>query len=241
MISKRFLLLVPRLAQLKPGSADAEELRWALERLLMKAILVGGRRAVDRAIAALNARGRRFSLAETRGSLRTWRESLADGQRVLEIRANVSRTLRTTLVQYRAVRVPRLTRGQLERHARQQRFYARYLAAGQRAYAGDGYRRLSRADRLVLLIGELEADVNNGGFSQYLGNKGRRRARSALQALTTVGARSTARMLATALAPRVTPEQLDALDTRFYAAPEDLAVLTVRFLERGKGTSPSSP
>ncbi len=34
-----------------------------------------------------------------------------------------------------------------------------------------------------LLVGELEADVNNGGFSQYLDNEGRRRARAALAAL----------------------------------------------------------
>ena len=101
------------------------------------------------------------------------------------------------------------------------------MTVGQKAYRDPRY-RLAPADRLVLLIGELEADVNNGGFDQYLTNKGRRRARAALAALRTVGARKTAGMLAKAMAPRATPAQLPALDERFYRVPEDLAVFTAR-------------
>lgn len=88
----------------------------------------------------------------------------------------------------------RLTPRQRRIHAGQEAFYARYMAVGQKAYRDPRY-RLTPDDRLVLLVGELEADVNNGGFSQYLDNKGRRRARAALAALQKVGARKTARML----------------------------------------------
>jgi hypothetical protein len=46
--------------------------------------------------------------------------------------------------------------------------------------------------------------VNNGGFSQYLSNKGPRRARAALEA------------------------RLAALDKRFYAEAQDLPTLAAR-------------
>ena len=75
--------------------------------------------------------------------------------------------------------------------------------------------------------------MNNGGFSQYLHNKGRRRAQSAVRALEAIGARKTSVMLRKALSR--SPD-LDALDKRFYAAPEDLAALGARYLtERAKG------
>jgi hypothetical protein len=101
------------------------------------------------------------------------------------------------------------------------------MAVGARAYRRPAP-RLSRDDRLVLLIGELEADVNNGGFAQYLDNQGRRRAGAALAALRTVGAKRTARMLEQALAPGASSDRLSALADRFYAAPEDLPLLAGR-------------
>jgi hypothetical protein len=47
-------------------------------------------------------------------------------------------------------------------------FYARYLAVGHTAYALVNKARVASDDRLVLLIGELENNVNNSGFAQYL-------------------------------------------------------------------------
>ena len=109
------------------------------------------------------------------------------------------------------------------------------MTVGQKAYTDSSY-RLTPPDRLLLLIGELEADVNNGGFDQYLGNKGRRRALAALAALLMVGARKTADMLKKAMAPGTSPEERSALDERFYKVPEDLAVLAARRV--GLGPSP---
>ncbi|MBI1737571.1 MAG: DUF4375 domain-containing protein [Candidatus Rokubacteria bacterium] len=140
----------------------------------------------------------------------------------------MNRYFKSTLVKYFVVRELRLTPRQRRIHAIQEAFYAKYMAAGARAYAKGRPRRLDRGDRLALLIGELEADVNNGGFAQYLDNKGRRRAREALRALTQVGARRTAAMLAAAMAPGVTERQLAALDDRFSRVPEDLAVYVMR-------------
>jgi hypothetical protein len=94
-------------------------------------------------------------------------------------------------------------------------FYARYLSAGDKANASGSKARIAAGDRLVLLIGELQTNVNRCGFAQYLAHKGRRRAESALRALTTVGATQTANLLAAALAPGVSAARLSVLDRRF--------------------------
>lgn len=219
--------LLRRLSRLAPRRRKARELRMELEHLLMRITGAGGLRAAERAVAALNARDRHLALVRKAASSRTWREEVDGGRRTLEIQLVVGRGFRSALVRYQPVPTVRVTPRRRAIHAVQEAFYARYLEVGQKAYR-DPRRRLSPADRLVLLVGELEADVNNGGFSQYLDNKGRRRARSALAALRTVGARRTARMLVTAMAPRTTAPQRSALDARFHAASEDLALLTAR-------------
>ena len=134
---------------------------------------------------------------------------------------------RAASLTYVEVRVPRLRVAELERDAIQKRYYERYMAIGRRAYA-DPPGRISAMERRLLLVGELEADVNNGGFSQYLSNKGPRRARAALAALKAIGAKKTAGMLAAAMTPGASAARLDALDRRFYAAPDDLATLAAR-------------
>jgi hypothetical protein len=173
-----------------------------------------------------------LTLAEAAGTVRWWRATVP-GKRMIDISVNVNRYFKSTWVKYLRVREPpRLTPRQRRIDALQQAFYAKYTAAGQRAYGKGRAVRLRADDRLALLIGELEADVNNGGFAQYLDNKGRRRAQEALRALKRVGARRTAGMLSAAMASDVTERRLSALDDRFYRVPEDLAVYTMRHLER---------
>ena len=104
-------------------------------------------------------------------------------------------------------------------------FYARYESL-------DPVAALSEEDRLIGLVGELEADVGNGGFARYLDNKGVGRARAALAALTAIGARRTARWLSSALAAGKGSTALKTLDEQFCLEPEDLASLVMRHLER---------
>jgi hypothetical protein len=234
----RLIGLVQELTALPTRRRRANELTMELEHGLMRLTGGGGLRAAERAIAGLNARGRQLILAESHAGLRTWREELAGGRRMLQIRLAVTRAYRSASVRYQPVRPARLTPRQRTIHGLQQAFYARCMAVGQRAYRDPAY-RASAPDRLLLLIGELEADVNNGGFDQYLGNKGRRRARAALAALRAVGARKTAAMLARALAPETSPAERAALDDRFYRVPEDLAVLAARHV--GLRAAPSRP
>ena len=113
-------------------------------------------------------------------------------------------------------------------------FYARFLSVGDKAYAPGSRARLGGGDRLVLLIGELESNVTARGFAQYLARKGRRRAESALRALTTVGATRTAGILSAALASPASPSRLSELDRRFSNSREDLPALTMRYMERHK-------
>jgi hypothetical protein len=190
------------------------------------AIAPRGIRAVERAIATLNAHGRRLGLVAKHPAGGFWREELA-GERLLEISVVTGDLVRSAGVEYKSARPPQLTSAKQRKHALQEAFYARYMTVGQRAYTDPKY-RLRPPDRLLLLIGELEADVNNGGFDQYLLNKGRRRALAALAALRTVGARTTAAMLQKAMAPGTSDEERSALDARFYRVPEDLAVLAAR-------------
>src|SRR3954453_11438859 len=91
-------------------------------------------------------------------------------------------------------------------------FYARYLSVGDRAYSPGSRNRISGDDRLVLLIGELHTNVSTPCFAEYLASKGRRRAQSALRALTIVGATRTARMLSAALEPAAPPSRLSAIE-----------------------------
>jgi hypothetical protein len=225
----RLVSLVRRLTALPTRSRQARKLEHQLEHLVLKTITTGGLRAVERAIATLNAHGRRLALVAKHPVGGLWREEF-DGGRSLEISAVTGKIIQTTHVQYRSAPKAPLPTPRGRKHALQEAFYARYMAVGQKAYPNPRY-RLTPSDRLLLLIGELEADVNNGGFDQYLGNKGRRRALAALAALRTVGARKTADMLKKAMAPGTSAEQRSALDDRFYRGPEDLAVLAARHVK----------
>jgi hypothetical protein len=100
-------------------------------------------------------------------------------------------------------------------------FYERYAQLAARGAA------LSPDERLIELVGELEADLNNGGFDQYLRNKGEERGRDALAALSAIGARRTGRWLAAALAAGPGATALGRLDEQFNEKPEDLASLVM--------------
>ena len=217
--------ILKALARLEPRTKKALPLRIKGDHLLMATLKSGGLRAVQRLVKTLNAKGHRFEPVNPGPGRRWWREEL--DRRAFEIRVWSSRALKMSVLHYVPTRLQKLTPAQLELQAVQKRFYDRYLEVGQKAYRDPRY-RLSAMDRRLLLVGELEADVSNGGFSQYLDNKGRRRARSAFAALTAIGARKTAAMLEEAMSPRVSEARLSVLDDRFCKAPEDLAVLAVR-------------
>jgi hypothetical protein len=209
------------LVALTPGRASKRAEAECQTRLL-SCLRRAGARAAARLLTALKHRYPRSDAQARRGSW-LWGLERAQPARAIYV------TMHPGAIYFSYGLLPQPSPRRKTRHAMQERFYARWLELGQRAYRSPAPGRLSPADRLVLLVGELEADVNNGGFEQYLSNQGRRRARQALAALERVGARRTAALLAAALDAEATPREWDALDRRFYRVPEDLAVLVMRY------------
>jgi hypothetical protein len=221
--------LLGQLVQTEPGGKQAEQVRAELEHALMRVLVRTGPQGLAAFERRLRAQGVTFTRTTERGSLRAWRADLPQ-ERLLEIAVNAGPYVRTVYVDYRSTRARRLTKREREAAARQAVFYTRYLAAGRIAYTTGGRGRLKAADRLILVVGELEADVNNGGFRQYLENKGIGRAREAVEALERIGARRTLRMLKAAMTVSHGP-RLDSLDEQFQKAAEDLPGLTMKSLE----------
>jgi hypothetical protein len=196
--------------------------------MLLRLITGSGLRAAERLVGTLKRVGIAASLDETGKGRRGWNWLADDGRRELTIRVWSGPALRAASVwwierQAAVVLSPR----ESARDERQTAFHAAFESIGAKAY-GPNPPRLSSRDRTILLVGELEADVNNGGFSQYLSNKGRARAGAALRALKSIGAKRSAALLEAALTPGVSESRLSRLDDRFYARGEDLAGLAVR-------------
>ena len=129
------------------------------------------------------------------GSVRAWRHTVAD--RILVLQTLTARDMKNATILLLAGPAPPRPEGTIDMPCR----IASMLATTRCGPAGASRttKRPSAADRLVRVIGDLEADVNNGGFDQYLSNKGRPQARRAAKCLRSIGARRTGRLLESAL------------------------------------------
>jgi len=214
----------------KPGTKLADKARWAIESLLMAMLKSVGIRGIRAALKEVSADGHRLELVENADGNRRW-EARIDGGRVVEITVYSASGVQSTSVDYRVEKAEPPTRGQQRRMEAQSTFYDCYENIAKMAHGADRKKRLSRDERIILLTGELEADVNNGGFSQYLLNKGRRRAKQALEALRTIGAERTAILLEQALQEKISEAELDRLDTRYYRQAEDVPSLVAKHLQ----------
>jgi hypothetical protein len=210
-----------RLVTLPPDTPAADKERWAIESALMKLLRKGGMDAVRQAVEAALPDAELVFF----GPLHEWRRTFPDG-RVLAVAARDADDLLSTSVVWKPAPPP-LTARQKARYALHERFYALYEEAAMRVIASPRA-RLTPLERRAVLVGELEADVNNGGFSQYLLNKGRPRARQALAALESIGSRQVAALLRRALERGADMEELSA---RFFASREDLPALVLRSAE----------
>jgi len=114
---------------------------------------------------------------------------------------------------------------------------------------------LTEEEKLLVAIWDLEAEVNNGGFSQYYFNSGGDNALFVVDALNRIGAHSTARIVQQAndyFGLDGPPSDIDrrqeiilaisdreekpweALDSAFYEYPDDLESLQKAYL-RSRG------
>jgi len=233
---RRLTTLVGQLATLSPASPKASPIRAEVEHFLLRLLAGAGLRGVDAALGSLSRSGVPITLHNREPGVRIWAGLLPQQNAELRITVTANRLIRTTLVTWRAPLPAVPTRHQETRQRIHDVFYARYLAAGRKAYAPRPG-RLSRADRWFLLVGEFEADIQNGGFRQFLTNKGRRRASAVLRVLEAIGVPKTAGLLRTALQPTIPAPALDRLTRQFDRTDEDLAAATVRHL----GLVPPTP
>jgi hypothetical protein len=213
---------VGRLLALEPGTDAAVAEQHRIEHLLMTALKQGGRAGGEQLVESLAASG--YTVEPVPALPCMWRVVIPR-PRVLELWFTGLDEPVVAALSYR-IGKPWGTKAQKRAARLQAAFYARYEKIDPGAPA------LSPHDRMIQLVGELEADINNGGFGQYLDNKGEARAREALKQLSTIGARRTARWLTAALAAAADSRILEKLDQQFYARPEDLAALVMAHIEK---------
>ena len=220
MTSKSLSALVDSLVAQTPGTPAAEQAQRPIETLLMSALKRGGRRDGERLVESLATHG--YTLERLDALPCMWRVGIPS-PRVLEIWFTGGDTPVIAALSYR-VGKPWGSSAQKKAAKLQAEFYRRYEALAPRAG------KLSADDRLLQLIGEFEADVNNGGFGQYLDNKGEARAREALASLSAIRAKRSARWLAAALEGRGGDDGLAHLDREFWENAEDLASLAMTYI-----------
>ena len=201
--------------------------RAAFERGLREAATAGLMPEVERRLEELRAAGFTIELVEDKGHWREWKVGLDDKRYVASMTALAYPDMQSAHLIYKAA-PKKLRRTRKDRL--QEAFYARYNALWERL-GDDPDAAMDDDDRRVLLVGDFEGDVNNGGFSQYLSNKGRERAALALAALQAIGAKRTARMLQDALEHENDAARLEALTDEFYESYDDVAALTARQLK----------
>jgi hypothetical protein len=216
--------LVDALVSVTPGSAAAEEPQCAIESLLMDALKGGGRPAGEGLVDSLAGHG--YVLERLDALPCMWRVAIPP-PRVLEIWFTGGNDPAVAALSYR-IGKPWGSKKQRIAATLQAAFYERYEKL---VLPGDAK---SPDEQLIQLVGQLEADINNGGFDQYLRNKGEERSREALASLSVIGARRTARWLASALEAGAGADALERLDKQFYAKPEDLASLVMTYIKRKK-------
>jgi hypothetical protein len=217
---------IRRLLSVAPGSRAAVAEQEAISSLFIAVLREGGRKAGEALFEALADEG--FVVERIDALPCFWRVKTPP-PRVLELWFTGGDDPVIGSSSYR-IGKPWGSPGQKAALRMQEAFYKRYEGLAGRENA-----HLTRRDRATLLIGEFEADVNNGGFDQYLGNKGVERARETLGYLVAIGAKRTARWLSAALAPRRTRRALEKLDEQFYERPEDLPSLVMQHYFRMKG------
>lgn len=214
----------------QPATKQADKARWAIEGVLMDALKSDGIRALRAALKELSADGEQFQPIEKENGSYRWQAKISR-DRVIELAVYSAGGVQATSVNYRVDKPVALTPRQQRLAHAHAAFYSHYESVAASVYAAEGKKRLGRAEKLILFVGELEAEVNNGGFSQYLLNKGRRRAKQALEALISVDAKRTATLLEQALQPGISEEDLDRLDAKYYRQAEDLPSLVVKHLQ----------
>ena len=120
---------------------------------------------------------------------------------------------------------------------------------------GEDLSKLTQPEKVLLFIGNLEREVNNGGFYQFYANSSGDYAHETYDALKTIGATKMADILdkANSIWPnRTVPKNgikrqdvqdsieeqaekvWDQCDSNFYGYPDDIAGLLIKYVKQNK-------
>ncbi|HSS63530.1 MAG TPA: DUF4375 domain-containing protein [Gammaproteobacteria bacterium] len=234
---------------LDPGSSAGKRLKADLELALLEAMNKNGKKGVDEAIGLLNHNGHDLRLVASDGELSEYSEKLPDGDRVFVVRACLSSEFSFVHVLFETAEPDDLGPGEEVLEELRRSFYKRFVEIVTNVDA-DRFAELEPGARDIYVVGLLEGEVNNGGFSQYFWNTEGQHAAVTVDVLKRVGAKETASLLRRAMklygAPpsddldewydrleRVDSEHEDALaelDEHFYEGVDDLPVLVMKHL-----------
>ncbi|MGD9679388.1 MAG: DUF4375 domain-containing protein [Vulcanibacillus sp.] len=109
---------------------------------------------------------------------------------------------------------------------------------------GAKIKRLKPQERVIYLISEFEAEVNNGGFDQFFINETSNYASETIECLAAINAQYTANLLRKAIdiiagakteddLPLI-EKQLDELDDKFYEYNDNLEKLQIEYIFSNK-------
>ena len=234
---------------LGPGDRNVGALTAELERAMLNAINEHGQKGVDQTIQSLNEHGHCLKQVARDGDLSEYSEVLSDGERVFQIRVSVSDEFSYVDVRFDTNQISEPGDDDAL-DALRQAFYKRYMEIATKSDT-DNIDGLPPEVRDIYMVGLLEGEVNNGGFSQYFWNTEGQLAAQTLDVLKRIGAKETSSLLrrATKLygAPpsgdveewydrleRVEAEHADVLeelDEHFYEGLDDLPVLVMNHLQ----------
>ena len=239
---------------LDPGTAAGRRLKADLELALLEAMNENGKKGVDEAIGLLNNNGHDLKLVASDGELSEYSEKLPDGQRLFVVRACLSSEFSFVHVLFEMAEPADLGPQEEALERLRQSFYKRFVDIVTNVDT-DRSTELEPGARAIYLVGLLEGDVNNGGFSQYFWNTEGQHAATTVEVLKRIGAKETASLLRRAMklygAPpsddldewydrleRVDSEHEEALaelDEHFYEGVDDLPVLVMKHLNARDG------
>lgn len=234
---------------LDPGTAAGKRLKADLELALLEAMNQNGKKGVDEAIGLLNNNGHNLKLVASDGELSEYSEKLPDGQRLFVVRACLSSEFSFVHVLFESAEPADLGPQEEALEALRQSFYKRFVDIVTNVDT-DRFAELEPDAGDIYLVGLLEGDVNNGGFSQYFWNTEGQHAASTVEVLKRIGAKETASLLRRAMKLYGAPpsgdldewydrlervdseheEQLAELDEHFYEGVDDLPVLVMKHL-----------
>lgn len=234
---------------LDAGNPAARRLKSELELALLEAMNEDGKEGVDKVIGLLNENGHDLRLVASDGELFEYSEKLSDGERLLVIRACLSSEFSFVHVLFESAEPEENGPEDEAVEELRQSFYKRFVQIVTNV-DDDRFTELEPDARDIFVVGLLEGEVNNGGFSQYFWNTEGQHAAATVEVLKRIGAKDTASLLRRAMklygAPpkddldewydrleRVESEHPDAiaeLDEHFYEGVDDLSVLVMKHL-----------